>query len=80
MAILQLLNTWNDYVWPFVVTQQSPDLYTLVVGLVSYTGRHSTQWCPLMAANILAALPLVVVFLFTTRFFIQGLTAGALKV
>jgi ABC-type glycerol-3-phosphate transport system permease component len=80
VAILQLLNTWNDYVWPFVVTQQSPDLYTLVVGLVSFTGRHSTQWGPLMAGNIFASLPLVLVFLFMTRYFIDGLTAGALKV
>jgi ABC-type glycerol-3-phosphate transport system permease component len=80
VAILQLLSTWNDYVWPFVVTQQSPDLYTLVVGLVSFTGRHSTQWGPLMAGNIFASLPLVLVFLFMTRYFIDGLTAGALKV
>jgi multiple sugar transport system permease protein/raffinose/stachyose/melibiose transport system permease protein len=79
VAIMQLLATWNDYVWPFVVTQQTPDLYTLVVGLVSFTGRHSTDWGPLMAGNILAALPLVIVFLFTVRYFIQGLTAGALK-
>jgi multiple sugar transport system permease protein/raffinose/stachyose/melibiose transport system permease protein len=79
VAIVQLLSTWNDYVWPFVVTQQSPDLYTLVVGLVSFTGRHSTEWGPLMAANIIAALPLVIVFMFTVRYFIQGLTAGALK-
>ncbi|HZS89960.1 MAG TPA: carbohydrate ABC transporter permease [Chloroflexota bacterium] len=80
VAIIQLLATWNDYVWPFVVTQQTPDLYTLVVGLVSFTGRHSTDWGLLMAGNILAALPLVVVFLFAVRYFVQGLTAGALKV
>ncbi len=80
VAIIQLLSTWNDYVWPFIVTQQTPDLYTLVVGLVSFTGRHSVDWGPLMAANILAALPLVVVFLFAVRYFVQGLTAGALKV
>ncbi len=51
-----------------------------MVGLVSFTGRHSTDWGLLMAGNILAALPLVVVFLFAVRYFVQGLTAGALKV
>lgn len=80
VAIMQVLATWNDYVWPFVVTSQSPNLRTLVVGLVAFQQRHYTDWGPLMAGYTLAALPLVILFFFTVRYFVEGLTAGALKV
>ena len=79
IAIIQVLYTWNDYVWPFVVTSQTPSIRTLVVGLVAFQQRHYTDWGPLMAGYTLAALPLVILFFFTVRYFVQGLTAGALK-
>jgi ABC-type glycerol-3-phosphate transport system permease component len=80
VAIMQVLATWNDYVWPFVVTAQTPSLRTLVVGMVAFQQRHYTDWGPLMAGYTLGALPLVVLFFFSVRYFVQGLTAGALKV
>lgn len=79
VAILQVLYTWNDYVWPFVVTSQTPTLRTLVVGLVAFQQRHFTEWGPLMAGYTLATLPLVILFFFTVRYFVEGLTSGALK-
>jgi ABC-type glycerol-3-phosphate transport system permease component len=80
VAIMQVLYVWNDYVWPFVVTSQSPTLRTLVVGLVAFQQRHYTDWGPLMAGYTIGALPLVIVFFFAVRYFVEGLTAGALKV
>jgi len=79
VAIMQLLSTWNDYVWPFVAIH-SEDLRTLVTGIVEFQARHFINWGPLMAGYTLAALPLVILFLFTVRYFMEGLMAGALKV
>jgi ABC-type glycerol-3-phosphate transport system permease component len=79
VAILQILSTWNDYVWPFLVLQ-NPAIQTLVVGLVNFQGRFYTNWGPLMAGYTLASIPLLLLFFVGMRSFIAGLTAGALKV
>jgi ABC-type glycerol-3-phosphate transport system permease component len=78
VAILQLIGVWNDYIWPSIVISDD-SLRTLVVGLVFFQQRTGTDWGPLMAGYTIAALPLLVVFAFTTRYFIEGLTVGALK-
>jgi ABC-type glycerol-3-phosphate transport system permease component len=79
VAIMQVLSSWNDYVWPFLVVQDD-SLKTLVVGLVIFQGRFYTNWGPLMAGYTLASLPLLLLFFVGMRYFIEGLTAGALKV
>ena len=78
VAILQILGTWNDYLWP-LVTLYSDSKFTLTIGLVAFQGRHLTDWGPLMAGYTLAAVPLIVLFAFTTRTFIAGMTQGGLK-
>jgi multiple sugar transport system permease protein/raffinose/stachyose/melibiose transport system permease protein len=78
VAILQILGTWNDYVWPSVVLF-TDRLFTMPLGLVAFQGRHTTDWGPLMAGYTLASVPLVLLFAFATRAFIQGLTQGGLK-
>jgi ABC-type glycerol-3-phosphate transport system permease component len=78
IAILQVLSSWNDYLWPFLVLQ-SDSLKTLVVGLVSFQGRFSTDYGPLMAGYAIASVPLLILFLIAMRSFIEGLSQGALK-
>jgi ABC-type glycerol-3-phosphate transport system permease component len=78
VAILNVLNVWNDYLWPFLVVRDE-HLQTLVVGLVSFQGRFYTNWGPLMAGYVIASLPLVVLFFLAMRSFIAGLTQGGLK-
>jgi len=78
VAILQILGTWNDYIWPSVVLYSDP-LFTIPIGLVAFQSKHTTEWGPLMAGYTLAAVPLVVLFAVTTRTFIAGLTQGGLK-
>ena len=78
VAVIQLLAVWNDYIWPLlVVTDDS--VKTLTVGLVGLHGRFQTPWGELMAGYTLASLPVLIVFFFTVRQFITGLTSGALK-
>jgi ABC-type glycerol-3-phosphate transport system permease component len=78
IAILQVLSSWNDYLWPFLVLQ-SDSLKTLVVGLVSFQGRFSTDYGPLMAGYAIASVPLLILFFIAMRSFIEGLSQGALK-
>ena len=78
IAILQVLSSWNDFLWPFLVIK-SDTLKTLVVGLVGFEGRFSTNYGPLMAGYAIASIPLLILFLVAMRSFIEGLSQGALK-
>lgn len=77
VAIIELLAVWNDYVWPLLIATDS--VKTLTVGLVGLHGRYQTPWGELMAGYTLASLPVLILFFFTVRQFVAGLTSGALK-
>ena len=80
IAIMNVLGTWNDYIWPLVTIPDSK-LWTVSVGVVSFGSsfRGLESWGPMFAGFVLASIPLVVLFLFTMRHFIAGLTSGAIK-
>jgi len=79
VAILHLVNTYNDFVWPLLAI--GDDTWQVVsVGLTEFTSSHGvTDYGPLMAACVLSSLPLLAAFAFGMRYFIQGITSGALK-
>jgi multiple sugar transport system permease protein/raffinose/stachyose/melibiose transport system permease protein len=79
IAILQILTYWNDYVWPLLVLGSDDTKQTLVLGLVNFQTRYTTDYGPQLAGYTLGALPLLVLFAFGMRQFVAGLTAGALK-
>ncbi|MGQ9628721.1 MAG: carbohydrate ABC transporter permease [bacterium] len=81
IAIMNILGTWNDYVWP-LVTLPSGKLWTITVGIVSFSSQYMglENWGPMFAGYVIASLPLIVLFFFTMRYFIAGLASGALKV
>lgn len=78
VAIYNLVPVWNDFFFPLVFLQKE-SLKTLPLGLTVFMGQYSTDWAVLFAGLSLAALPVVVVYIFMSRQFIAGLTAGALK-
>jgi multiple sugar transport system permease protein len=78
VAIFAALNAWNDFLTPLIYLQ-SEDRYPLSIGLQFYRAEHTVQFSLLMAASTLVVLPVVVLFLFFQRFFIEGVTAGAIK-
>ena len=76
MAALVFVWTWNSFLLPLVmVSKQS--LYVVTVGLSEFEGAHFNNYAALAAGSILAALPVVVVYLFAQRRFITGLFAGS---
>ncbi len=78
LAILRFLATWNNFIQPLVFLS---DEYKQVipVGLMRLDGEYVKQWGEMMAGFSIAAIPLVLIFLFTMRLFVRGLTAGAVK-
>jgi ABC-type glycerol-3-phosphate transport system permease component len=78
MAIFQVWFIWNDYAWPTLVAN-SPEARTAVTGLIYFNDFSRPEPGAGMAAAVLASLPVLILFLFTMRTFIAGLTAGAAK-
>jgi ABC-type glycerol-3-phosphate transport system permease component len=78
-AILDVLGTWNNLIWPtLTVTQQT--LLTLTPGLMTYQNEYYVRYGLMMAGLLLGSIPLVILFFFTSRWFVEGLTSGAIKV
>lgn len=78
VAIISALSVWNQFLWPLVTTS-SEDVIVLTVGMLRYTTRYLLQYGPMFAGYTMSAIPLGILFLFSTRLFLRGLTAGALK-
>ena len=78
LAILSFLQAWNEFLLPLIILRD-PEKFTLGVGLIYLDGEYVKQWGQIMAAYFIAAMPLVVIFLFTMRLFVRGLSSGAIK-
>ncbi|SRR5579884_1421246 len=78
LAIFVCLWSWNDLLWPLVVTD-SPDKMTLSVGLAMLQGEHLTDFPILMAGAVLASWPMLAMFIFWQRHFIEGIAITGTK-
>jgi multiple sugar transport system permease protein len=77
LAIFISLNTWNDFLWPLIVTN-SQQMRTLPVGLSTFQGQFKTDWNLLMAGSVIAMLPILIVYIIGQRWFIRGITLSGL--
>jgi multiple sugar transport system permease protein len=78
VAIFTALGSWNDFLGPLIyLTRQ--EMYTLSIGFQFFRSQHEVEYSLLMAASTLVALPVVVIFLCFQRFFVEGITMGAVK-
>ncbi|GAB3417128.1 carbohydrate ABC transporter permease [Flindersiella endophytica] len=78
VALFQFLASWNDLLGPLIYLSDA-DTYTLSLGLTFFRGEYATQFGPLMAASTIVVLPVIVVFFFAQRTFIQGITLTGVK-
>lgn len=78
LAIWTFLATWNDFMWPLIVLNDAA-MYTLPVALANLVGEHAQDTELMMAGSVLTVLPVMLVFLFLQRYYVQGITAGSLK-
>lgn len=78
LGLITFIASWNNFIGPLVV-MRSPDNYTLPLALRSLQSTMNTEWGALMAGSAIATLPLLVLFVLSSRQLIAGLTAGAVK-
>ena len=76
--ISAFMGTWNTYLWPMMVTNQN-ELRTIQVGVTMLNFPEGTVYGPIMAASILALLPIAVIFVIFRRQIVGGLMGGAIK-
>lgn len=75
VAIFTAGGVWDNYFWPSL-TITSDNLRTLPVGLAYFSGNQGTEWGPLFAGYTIASVPLVVLFMLSSRYFLAGLQGG----
>lgn len=78
VTIFQSLSTWNDYLFALTFLR-SPEVLTIPLSLQVFFVEYGTQWSKLFSALTLAVLPVIILYLFLQKYFISGLTAGAVK-
>jgi len=78
VTIYNAVPIWNDFFFPLVFIQ-SNRLKTLPVGLSTFFGQFSTNWSLLFTGLSIAILPMLVLYIFMAKYFIRGMTAGAIK-
>jgi len=78
LACLMFVRSWNNFLLPLLVLRDPGKLPT-AVALFRLEGAYVREWGPTMAAYAISAAPLLILFLFTMRFFVRGVGAGALK-
>jgi multiple sugar transport system permease protein len=76
--IFGFVNSWNEFLYAAVMVQRN-ELRTIPVGLYSFKIGDVMLWGPLMASAVLVTLPVAILFMFVQRYFVQGLTVGAVK-
>lgn len=78
LGLITFISSWNNFMNPLIV-MRTADNYTLPLALRSLFSTTSTEWGALMAGSAIATLPLIVLFIISSRQLIAGLTAGAVK-
>ena len=76
LAVFVFLGIWNSLLWPLVVTN-STEMLTVPVGLTFFQGQYYVRWELLMAAAVIAMLPVLVVYFFAQNWFIKGMSVNA---
>ncbi len=81
VAITSFQCSWNDYLLPMIFTLSSPNSMTLVVGIdaLKSTGEAATNWNLMLAGSMLSIIPVLILYILASKYYISGLTRGAVK-
>ena len=78
LVIFTFMWRWNEFVWPLIVLNDG-DAYTLPVGLRFLISQFGTDYGPLLAMSFLSIVPMLVVFAFFQRYFVEGIARTGIK-
>jgi multiple sugar transport system permease protein len=78
LALLTFVNTWNDYMGPFIYLTDN-NLWTVQIGLLSFIGQYDAQYAMIMAGSVISVVPILVIFLLGQRYFVRGIATTGMK-
>jgi multiple sugar transport system permease protein len=78
LAIFTFLGNWTAFLWPLISTTRR-ELYTLPVGLASFSGEFQTEWEMVMTGASVATLPMLLVFIVLQKYIVRGVMLAGIK-
>jgi multiple sugar transport system permease protein len=78
LFVFQFLAIWNEFLWPLIVLN-SPDKFTVPLGLGYLNTAHSTDWTRLMAGSLILMLPVIILFVVAQRYYVRGIALTGIK-
>ena len=79
VGVLTFQGTWNGLFWPLVLMNQAKDHWTLPVGITQLQGAFHTNWPPLMALVVITTIPILALYVYFQRYFVEGIAAAGVK-
>jgi len=78
LAIFAFMSSWKDFLWPLIVTNRT-EMRTVEVGIAMFSSLYSSDWPHQMAAAVVVMIPIILIFFFTQKYFVKGITLTGLK-
>ncbi len=78
VSLFSLINTWSDFLGPIVYLREK-DFFTISVGLAMFQSRSFIQWNQVMAASAMSIIPILIVFIFAQKQFVEGISMTGFK-
>jgi multiple sugar transport system permease protein len=78
LAVLTFTFTWDDFLWPLIITN-SAEMRTIQLGLQMLRGEYTLNWEVLMAGSVIALVPVFLLFSFSQRMFVEGVTTTGMR-
>lgn len=78
LTVFTFMGNWGSFMWPLLVTN-TMEMRTLPIGLQSFQTQYATDWHLLMAGSTMMMLPIVIIFMFTQRYFVEGVKLSGIK-
>lgn len=78
LTTFTFMGSWMSFMWPLIVLN-TEEKYTLPIGIEYFKSLYTTDWTLLMAGSMMALLPILIVFIFTQRYFVEGIKLSGIK-
>ena len=78
LSILTFMGSWRSFMWPLIITH-TRNMFTLPVALAQFQEMYGVQWTLMMAGSVIMIIPMLIVFIFGQRYFVEGIQLGAIK-
>ncbi|OCT12790.1 sugar ABC transporter permease [Paenibacillus pectinilyticus] len=78
LAAMYFIGNWNNYLWPLIVTP-GRKFWVIQVAIANFKGEHAVEWNLILAASVVASLPVIVLFIFFQRYLVEGIKMTGIK-